>query len=127
MCAVREIIQGKWPSSYFPGSASTNTPNLSQFPLEGTRRADFVVVKFNNFVADDLKYQTEKFDVARRETRYYTICGTANSSHKFPYGFGLPICPTKILLEMHIIVGDKLEYIHFDEPDDMKKLSHCTI
>ena len=97
---------------------------LSQFPLEGTKRADLVVVKLENWIpsrpvilTNDSKKNSEGFDVAVRETQCYTMCGLTNSPSRFPYSFGLPYCKTRMALEMHIIVGGKLQYIRIAETD----------
>ena len=98
---------------------------LSQFPLEGTRRADLVVVKLNDnwipsqpvIVTNDSKMRSGDFDVAVRETQCYTMCSLTRSPYRFPYSFGLPYCKTRMALEMHIVVGEKLQHITIAETD----------
>ena len=97
---------------------------LSQFPLQNTRRADLVVVKLEDWVpsrpviaTNDSELKSESFDVAVRETQCYTICALTNSPYRFPYSFGLPYCKTRMALEMHISVHQKLQHIHIAETD----------
>ena len=97
---------------------------LSQYPLEGTRRGDLSIVKFQKWLpslpllaSNDSKAKLEDFPKAERETRCYTICGLSKTDHKFPYNFGIPYCPSKVALEMHIVVGGKIQYIHVAEAE----------
>ena len=87
---------------------------LAQYPLEGTRGGDLSIVRFRQWLpsfpllaSNDSKVKLEDFPIAERETRCYTICGLNKTDHKFPCSFGIPYCPSRIALEMHIIVGGK--------------------
>ena len=80
------------------------------------RKAGLVVVKFEN--------RHPCFDCAKRETQCYTICSLTKSlrGEFFYYCFGLPYCQTYWnALEMHMIVGEKLQYIHIAETDFMRR------
>ena len=87
---------------------------LSQFPLEGTKRADLVVVKLEHWIpsgpviaTNDSKMRSESFDMEMRQTQCYTMCGLTRSPYKFPYSFGLPYCKTRMAFEMHLNYNTK--------------------
>lgn len=114
---------------YFDDAHQTEGAVLGQYPLEATRRGDSCIVLYGNdwtikhpvLATNDSKLKLDDFHKAEKESRLYSICSVTKCSYKFPYMFSLPLCPSCIRLEMHIVVNQKMNFIGICKADLWKK------